>query len=118
MTPCATCPWRRSSTVGGADIPAFSINLMRNLLCTVGDGDAFRSIMACHGSAIGEEHACVGYLAREGWSNLSVRVAALSGRIDLTAAAEACEDLDLWPDFETMLAAYESAHQGETDDHD
>lgn len=109
VIPCRTCPWRKSSTVGGSDIPQFSLDKMRNLTCTVGEGDAFRSIMACHHSADGEETPCVGYLAREGYSNLSVRIMAMQGRVDLHAIVDACDDLDLWPNFADMLAAYEEA---------
>lgn len=109
--PCATCPWRRTSTEGGADIPGFAINLMRGLSNTVGRGDDFRPVMACHGSACGAETPCVGYIAQEGYSNLAVRLMAVEGRVDLLAMAEACEPLDLWPSFDEMLAAYEQAAQ-------
>lgn len=108
--PCVTCPWRRSSTVGGADIPRFDIDMMRGLRNTVGDGDDFRPIMACHYSACGAETPCVGYVAQEGWSNLAVRLMALDGRIDIAAVLEACVELDLWPSFAEMLATYEAAN--------
>lgn len=108
-TPCATCPWRKTSTIGGADIPGFSIDMMRGLRNTVGAGDEFRPIMACHGSACGAERHCVGYVAVEGYSNLAVRLAAIFGDVDLEGIWRDCDGLDLWPDFETMLAAYEAA---------
>jgi hypothetical protein len=108
--PCPTCPWRVSSTVGGADIPRFDIELMRRLRNTVGEGDAFRRVMACHYSPCGDETACVGYVAQEGWRNLTVRMLAAEGKLDIGAIIDACESLDLWPDFATMLAAYEEAH--------
>lgn len=108
-TPCPTCPWRKSSTVGGADIPGFSLEMMRGLANTVGDGDDFRPIMACHGSACGAEMICVGYAAIEGYTNLAVRMMALRGEVDLPAIWEACELLDLWPSFDEMLSAYEEA---------
>ena len=107
--PCPTCPWRKTSTVGGADIPNFDIDLMRGLSNTVGRGDAFRPIMACHGSARGAEEPCIGYVAVEGWSNLSVRMAAIHGRVDIKAIDETCADLELWPSFAEMLEAYEWA---------
>ena len=112
--PCPTCPWRKSSTVGGADIPGFAINLMRGLADTVGRGDDFRPIMACHGSACGAETHCVGYIAQEGYSNLAVRMAAIGGQVDLLSISEACDDLDLWPSFDEMLAAYEDAAEEAT----
>ena len=109
LTPCVTCPWRRSSTVGGADIPGFDIDMMRALEGCVGEDDGFRTIMACHGSAPGEERPCVGYLFRHGWSNLLVRIHSADGNIPMHELMDACQDLDLWPDFHTMLAAYEAA---------
>lgn len=111
--PCSTCPWRRSSTVGGADIPGFDLQLMRDLACTVGETDDFRPVMACHTSSCGDrERPCVGYLAVEGWSNLRARVEAMAGHFDWPAIREACADLDLWPSFAEMLAAYEAAVEG------
>jgi hypothetical protein len=65
--------------------------------------------MACHGSACGDERACVGYLAVEGMSNLNVRLMALQGTVDLTAVQEGCADITLWASFDEMLAAYEIA---------
>lgn len=112
VTPCPTCPWRRSSTVGGGDIPGFDLDLMRRLANTVGEGDAFRPVMACHGSLEGADTACVGYLAVEGWSNLNVRIMAIDGRLDLNAVGRECEPLDLWPSFDAMLSAYEEAAAG------
>lgn len=109
LVPCPTCPWRKSSTIGGFDIPGFDIDKMRGLRCSVGQGDAFRPIMACHYSADGEEHACAGYVARIGWSNLAMRVMAAEGRLDIRGIIEASKDLDLWRSFEEMLAAYEEA---------
>lgn len=120
LTPCSTCPWRKTSTVGGFDIPGFSLEMMRGLSCTVGDGDDFRQVMACHWSPSpaevpekGHMRPCAGYLARQGYSNLNVRVMAMNGEVDLPGTAEACEAIDLWPDFATMLAAYETANEAD-----
>lgn len=107
--PCSTCPWRRTSTVGGSDIPGFDITLMRKLRACSGRGDDFRRMMACHGSDEGNDRPCVGYLAVEGWSNLNVRIMAMQGRIDVIAIADDCADLDLWSSFDEMLDAYEEA---------
>lgn len=84
---------------------------MRNLARTVGDGDWFRPIFACHLSPEGQEFTCVGYVARHGWSNLAVRLQALEGQLNIIAIEDACADLDLWPDFHTMLTAYEHAQR-------
>ncbi|MFN2591660.1 MAG: DUF6283 family protein [Candidatus Dormibacteria bacterium] len=111
-SPCKSCPWRRSSTVGGADIPGFNLDLMRGLSNTVGPDDDFRPIMACHYSPCGAETPCVGYVAQEGVRNLSVRVMAARGRIDFLGIQDACAGVDLWPSFGEMVAAYEEAAEG------
>lgn len=105
--PCISCPWRKSSTVGGADIPGFSIDMMRRLQNTVGNGDAFRPIMACHYSPVGKESACKGYIAREGNTNINVRILASKDVIPMRQIEDACESLDLWDSFMPMLRAYE-----------
>jgi hypothetical protein len=107
--PCQTCPWRKSSVVGGFDIPNFNIDLMRALSNTVGPDDTFRPVMACHYSDCDDETTCVGYVAVEGWRNLVVRIMAAEGRLNIAAIMEACAELDLWPSFAEMLAAYEEA---------
>lgn len=108
-TPCPTCPWRKSSTVGGFDIPRFDIDLMRGLSNTVGEGDAFRPIMACHYSTCEHEETCIGYAAVEGWSNLVVRMMVIEGKLDLHAITDACADIEMWDSFGEMLAEYEAA---------
>jgi hypothetical protein len=99
--------------VGGGDIPGFSLEMMRGLSNTVPGpgcpGDAFRPIMACHGSKEGSEGVCRGYAYVEGWTNLSFRIMAMRGEIDLDELDAACEKLDLWPSFTEMLEAYEEA---------
>lgn len=109
--PCSTCPWRKSSTIGGADIPGFSIEMMRGLRRTVGAEDGFRSVMACHGSKEGKEIACRGYLFIEGWKNINVRLMASRGEIDPREIEVACADIEMWGSFEEMLAAYEEVHR-------
>lgn len=108
LTPCATCPWRKDS-VGGAAIPGFDIEKARDLRATVGPGDDFRTIMACHGSEEGHEIPCVGYLIREGYSNLNVRVQAAVGNIPMTEILDRNADLDLHDTFDDMLDALEEA---------
>lgn len=103
--PCPTCPWRVGSDAH--QIPNFDIVKARGLACTVGDGDDFRTIMACHHSPEGGETPCRGYLAVEGYTNLSVRLSAARGEIDLPAVWEAAESLDLFQSFGAMLADLE-----------
>lgn len=95
-TPCATCPWRRDSDPH--KIPGLSLCQARALSNTVGDGDAFRPIMACHGSPEGGERACVGYVATVGYTNLGVRMMALRGEVDFDPV-----DADLYETFDEML---------------
>jgi hypothetical protein len=83
---------------------------MQRLVNTVGRG--FRPIMACHYTEPGEESSCRGYIARHGYSNLNVRMLAARGMLDFRGIIEACEELDLWPDFVMMLRAYEAAADG------
>lgn len=108
--PCATCPWRKSSTVGGFDIPTFDLDKMRNLAQCFGPGDAFRPVMACHGSACGADETCIGYVAQGGWANLNVRVLAMRGVVDISGILDACADIEMWDSFDEMLAAYEEAN--------
>lgn len=103
--------------MGGPAIPNFSIEKARNLSNTVGRGDDFRPIMACHGSDEDEEYPCVGYLIVEGWTNLAVRMAVLSGRIPLSAIMERSEGIELHEDFESMLGALELAEEMQEEAH-
>lgn len=108
-TPCGSCPWRKENPAGGERIPRFDLDLMRGLRKTTGREDGFRTVMACHHSACGAERACIGYVAVEGWRNLTVRMMAISGELDVAAIEAAAKDLDLWESFEAMLQAYEDA---------
>ena len=80
--PCATCPWRvdKDATV----IPRYIHAAACRLTNTVGEGDAFRPIMACHHSTRQSKFACNGYLAHmatTGWPNINVRLLASKGEI-------------------------------------
>lgn len=112
--PCPTCPWRKSSTVGGADISGFDLQKMRNLKSTVppegADQDGFYSVMACHHSKEGKDYACAGYIAQHGLQNINVRLLAANNSIDLIKVTENCKDMDLYNNFYEMLADYESAN--------
>ncbi|MGE8063755.1 DUF6283 family protein [Pseudomonas sp. NPDC089569] len=110
--PCPTCPWRRSSTVGGADIPGFSIEDMRRPANTVPPRgtaqDGFLTIMACHHSKPGQEYACAGYIAQHGQSNINVRFMARAGT-DLNKVLANCAGIDLYDNFYEMLDTFEAA---------
>lgn len=111
--PCANCPWRKTSTLGGADIKGFNIELMRKLTSTVpprgSDADGFYSIFACHHSEKGSDKACAGYIARHGQQNINVRILAAQDKIPLAAIIEESDNIDLFNDFHAMLDAYEDA---------
>jgi hypothetical protein len=104
LLPCPTCPWRVDQDA--SVIPGYDHALACRLTNTVGRGDAFRPIMACHYSDDRHEIACKGYLARTGWSNLSVRVLLAQDKIahpdDVVAACEE-HGIDLEPDYEAVL---------------
>lgn len=103
--PCKSCPWRVDNDA--TDIPGYNHNKACSLMSTVGSYDSFRSIMQCHSSTDENPTACLGYVARDGWSNLSIRVAVISGRIPSPSEIDdACENagISLEPDYETVLA--------------
>ena len=106
LLPCKTCPWRVDADVTA--IPNFNSQKAVGLLRTasMGSGDAFRPIMACHHSKENADFACNGYLAREGWNNLNVRILLAKGRmLNPSAVLHACETqgVQLEPDYPTVL---------------
>lgn len=110
LLPCITCPWRIGKDARA--IPNYDHEKAIGLLNTVGRGDAFRTIMACHGSEEGAERACNGYLAREGWSNINVRLLTAKGRLpNPSAIMVACEKfgVELEPDYPTVLEKLEAS---------
>lgn len=108
LLPCATCPFRVDQDA--SVIPNYRHDKACNLINTVGEDDAFRPIMACHGSTEESPRACNGYLARHGWENINVRVLLAQGKINSPQAVlEACADrgIELEPDYPTVLAKLE-----------
>lgn len=104
LLPCATCPWRVDQ--GAKVIPRYSHEKACGLLNTVGEGDNFRPIMACHGSTESEPHACNGYLARAGWANINVRMLLIRHEIENpTAVLDACNaaGIKLHQDYRAVL---------------
>lgn len=108
LLPCATCPFRVEQTA--AVIPRYSHGKACNLMNTVGDGDGFRPIMACHGSTENNNRACNGYLARHGESNINVRLMVAMGRMasprDVQDACEAA-GIELHANYPEVLAKLE-----------
>lgn len=109
LKPCKACPWLRSSSAGGSDIPNFSLELMRDLSSTCGEEDGFRKIMACHDSKEDKPFGCAGYMAVQGHKNINVRLLAAQGEIPLRKIYEATDGLDFYESFDEMLADYERA---------
>jgi Family of unknown function (DUF6283) len=106
LLPCKTCPWRVDADVTA--IPGFDSQKAVGLLGTasLGDGDAFRPIMACHHSKEKNDYACKGYLAREGWNNLNVRILLAKDKIENPSAVlHACETqgVHLEPNYPAVL---------------
>lgn len=103
LMPCGTCPWRIDQ--GRECIPNYVHAKACRLMNTVGPGDDFRPIMACHGST-DDMRACNGYLARAGWSNINARLLLAEGNIaHPDRVAEACEDagVELHEDYPAVL---------------
>lgn len=106
IAPCASCPWRVGAT--SDRIPKFNEDRATCSLPQVAsDGtDAFRPLMACHLSTEAANRPCVGYVVSEdGDANLAVRVAGITGSIDIAAMRDGTADLDLHPTFADMIAA-------------
>lgn len=104
LLPCSSCPWRVNQNVSA--IPRYNHDKACHLLNTVGNGDAMRPIMACHGSPEDNMRACKGYLARAGWSNINVRLLLVKDQIDNPSAVlSACEaaGIDLHEDYPSVL---------------
>ena len=104
LLPCSTCPWRKDKDA--TTIPQYDHEMACGLTNTVGEGDAFRPVMACHGSPDNNMQACLGYLAQVGWSNLNVRLMLRKGEIvNPDEVVDACEaaGIELEPDYQTVL---------------
>jgi hypothetical protein len=107
LIPCATCPWRVDKDA--TTIPRYIHEKACNLINTVGPGDDFRQIMACHHSEDGQseaEKACKGYLAQVGHTNINVRILMARGKLPpIMAIIDACdaERIELELDYQTVL---------------
>jgi hypothetical protein len=64
-------------------------------------------VMACHNSTDTDTIACKGYLAKEGWSNINVRLLLRTGEIENPSEVlQTCmaHGIELEPDYPTVLA--------------
>lgn len=84
--PCKTCPWRLDSH--SKDIPGFQLEFAEELDQTSRQPDGSEApfgapLFACHQSKPDQEIICAGWQAVEGYNNLTARVSAFQGRLDL-----------------------------------
>lgn len=103
--PCAQCPWRKDTPRG-----QFPAARYEELACTTGTTEEpvpFGSpLFTCHKSKPdGGEIPCAGWLAAVGVTNLSIRLALLSGGLSLNAMTPGAD----WPPlFETYAEMAEA----------
>lgn len=100
--PCKTCPWRRDVESG-----AFGVERYEQLQNTVRRGEQSPVIgdpmFACHQSVVGDEAACAGWLAVEGYQHLGVRYAISVRRLDPAALRPGADWPPLWSSFDEMV---------------
>lgn len=99
--PCAGCPFRKDNGTRSHPIPG-----KHTKLAHLFDGQpGMHEIMECHTLPEGEHGACVGYLLSEHvWDNLSLRIAMIEGRLDLTVLEP---DGELYSTYREMVDAYD-----------
>ncbi|TMR91307.1 DUF6283 family protein [Nonomuraea basaltis] len=81
--PCRECPWRRDAEPG--KFPAERYEVLRGTCRDEGGGNAGLGapIFACHMGepGTGDDLACAGWLAVEGWNSVHVRIAIVTGQL-------------------------------------
>lgn len=82
---CVECPWRRSAPAG-----KFSADKYRELATTA--EDMSQRVFTCHMTPEHKPNACAGWIQQQGGHNLTIRMALISGAIDL-AEIEPVPDL-------------------------
>lgn len=102
--PCAACPWVVGNEAG--DIPGYDHDKAEALASTSPDERGFgpefgAPIFACHASAPGKEIACAGWLATQGHAHPGVRLAAMTGDLDVAALTPKPS----WPRLHTTFAS-------------
>lgn len=94
--PCDECPWRRDVAPGRFPPERF-VALAETAY------DLSRRMFACHKSPDGCEFACAGFLRKSAAHNLSVRMAARGGLIDLSEIGDG--GFPLFSDYVEMAVA-------------
>ncbi|RYZ92821.1 MAG: hypothetical protein EOP06_03080 [Proteobacteria bacterium] len=93
---CSECPWRKDVDPGRFPPQAF-----KDLAKT--SYDIARKVFACHKSEEATSVICAGFLLRGAAHNLTVRMGAIEGSIDLRLVKD--EGLNLFDDFKSMAIA-------------
>lgn len=94
--PCDECPWRMDVAPGRFPPERF-VALAETAY------DLSGCVFACHKSPDGRAFACAGFLRQSAAHNLSVRLAARAGRIDLAEIGDG--GAPLYPDYVAMAVA-------------
>ena len=83
--PCAECPWRVDQT-GSFPAKAFEISAPTSY-------DVAQSTFACHMQGHAKPATCAGFLLKNADNNLSVRLAAMTGRYDPRSISDGGHEL-------------------------
>ena len=109
--PCDECPWRRDTPPG-----RFETCRYEALAVTAGTPGAEAALdapmFACHKTPDGGDRACAGWLAVAGYEHLGVRLAVVTGALDVAALAPG----DGWPALFGSYAEMADAQGKETPD--
>lgn len=99
-SPCDECPWRRDTPIG-----RFPPSKFEELQSTVAQ-DFGSGFFACHKTAedddMDDPAVCAGYLLGDGVRNIHVRLAAVTGRLDLRSVRS---QVPLYETFAEMAEA-------------
>lgn len=95
VKPCDACPWRKDVPTGN-----FLPERYEQLRHTAEQG--FHPVFACHKTIEGKEQVCAGYLIVVGAENFYVRLAIITGRLDLTKLSS---PYPMYKDYEEMAEA-------------
>jgi Family of unknown function (DUF6283) len=106
--PCAECPFRRDTPPG-----QFTARRYEALAETAGSDERpvmpGSPIFACHKSHEGHDEACAGWLAVCGHDHLSIRLAVITGRLEMSDIGPA----EGWPELFGSYAEMAAAQGGD-----
>lgn len=90
--PCDECPWRKDRPVG--TFPAEAYRRSANTA-----EDAATHMFSCHMAGSGRPQTCAGFLLKNSANHLGVRIAILSGRVDMAKVSSKVELYDSYRDM-------------------